>query len=315
MKEIGGYIELDTYSLPLLHKEAIALNCGRNALAYVLKCKNIKKIYIPKFLCKSVYNVCQREHVLVSFYNIDKSFLPIDLCLNDDEWLYIVNYYGQLTNDQILDYKKKYKNIIVDNAQSYFQMPVEGVDTLYTCRKYFGVADGAFLYTDFKLNEVLPIDESYQRMQFILGRYERSANEFYTQYVENNRFFKDEPIKEMSKLTRNLLCGIDYNDVCNKRVNNFYYLHENLKEINQLEVSYMGTFMYPLFIDNADVIRKELQKKKIYIPTLWPDAFEWCSENEIEHKFVQNILPLPIDQRYSTEDMKYIVEEIRKCLN
>ena len=35
MKEIGGYIEFDTYHLPMLHDEAIALNCGRNDLAYL----------------------------------------------------------------------------------------------------------------------------------------------------------------------------------------------------------------------------------------------------------------------------------------
>ena len=31
MQEFGGYIELDRYSLPLLHDGAIALNCARNA--------------------------------------------------------------------------------------------------------------------------------------------------------------------------------------------------------------------------------------------------------------------------------------------
>ena len=43
MKEIGGYLELDTYSLQMLHDGAIALNSGRNCLAYLIKKKNIKK--------------------------------------------------------------------------------------------------------------------------------------------------------------------------------------------------------------------------------------------------------------------------------
>ncbi len=42
MREIGGYIELDTYRLPMLHEGAIALNCGRNALAYLLRARRIK---------------------------------------------------------------------------------------------------------------------------------------------------------------------------------------------------------------------------------------------------------------------------------
>ena len=210
MKEIGGYIELDTYHLPMLHEQAIALNCGRNALAYVLRAKKIKKLKIPYFLCDSVYNVCIRENVDISYYHVGLDFKPYDLFLNDDEWLYLVNYYGQLTNEEIKKYVQDYNRVIVDQAQSYFQMPIDGADTIYTCRKWFGVADGAFLYTDSLLVEELPQDESYNRMHFLLGRYERSANEFYDEYRSNNKYFAGEPIKRMSKLTMNLLHGIDY---------------------------------------------------------------------------------------------------------
>jgi hypothetical protein len=44
MKEVGGFIELDKYFLPMYHSKAIKLNLGRNALAYVLRAKQIKKI-------------------------------------------------------------------------------------------------------------------------------------------------------------------------------------------------------------------------------------------------------------------------------
>lgn len=57
MKEIGGYIELDTYRGKMLHEKAVALNCGRNALAYLIKSKSIKRILLPYFLCSSVVNV------------------------------------------------------------------------------------------------------------------------------------------------------------------------------------------------------------------------------------------------------------------
>lgn len=43
MREIGGYIELDTYSGHILHNDGIKLNCGRNALSYLIKAKGIKK--------------------------------------------------------------------------------------------------------------------------------------------------------------------------------------------------------------------------------------------------------------------------------
>ena len=215
MSEIGGYIELDTYTGKMLHNDGIKLNCGRNALAYLLKAKQIKKLYMPKFMCDSCDKVLADNDVDVVYYHIDLDFRP--MISSWDGFLYVVNFYGQLSNDYI---KSLGSNIIVDNAQAYFQEPIDGFDTLYTCRKFFGVPDGAVLYAD-KQIEINEIDQSYTRMNFLLGRYERTAGEFYKEYVDNNHFFKDEPIKRMSRLTDNLLHGVDYELIKSRRTDHF----------------------------------------------------------------------------------------------
>ncbi len=316
MREIGGYIELDTYHLSMLHEDAIALNCGRNALAYLLRARNIKRLWIPRFICDSVTGVCKREQVPYSFYRIGLDFLPCeDIQLGEDEWLYFVNYYSQFDNDTISGFIHKYKRVIVDQAQSYFQMPIPDADMIYTCRKYFGVADGAFLYTSTVLEEELPVDESFERMHFLLGRFERTASEFYGEYVSNNKMFANEPIKKMSKLTQNLLHGIDYPCVKTIRQRNYSYLHKVLCERNKLKLNNMpGTFMYPLMIANGSLVRKKLQERKIFIPTLWPSVFEVAKLGELEYEMAENILALPIDQRYNEQDMDYVVNSILKEL-
>lgn len=310
MKEIGGYIELDKYTGDMLHDDGIKLNCGRNALAYIIKAKNIKKINMPKFMCDSNDKILSENNVEVVYYNVGLDFKPQ---VKDYEgWLYVVNFYGQLSNEYIASVGE---NIIVDNAQAYFQEPIPRVDTLYTCRKFFGVADGAILYTD-KYIEVEEQDESFNRMNFLLGRYERSASEFYAEYVENNHFFRNQPIKKMSKLTENLLHGIDYEMAKKRRTQNFSYLHRKLHTINKLTLSVPdGAFMYPLYIDNGEEVRKKLQAKKIFIPTLWPAVFNLCNEDDVEYDMAKNILPIPVDQRYGIEDMEYIIQEIDKCIN
>ena len=313
MREIGGYIELDTYGLPMLHEGAISLNCGRNALAYLLRVRRISRLWIPKFICDSITDICDREGVPYSFYSIGFDLLPSqNIELGEGEFLYFVNYYSQFDNEKISEYVDRYKRIIVDQAQSYFQLPIAGIDTLYTCRKYFGVADGAFLYTDANLDEELSKDESFERMHFILGRYERTASEFYKENAANNEFFTNEPIKYMSKLTNNLLHGISYEKVKKRREENYSYLHQKLGNLNTLKLSEKpGTFMYPLLIDEGAYLRKKLQERRIYIPTLWPDVFNWCDEIECEYIMAKNILPLPIDQRYGIEDMDYVINLIR----
>lgn len=310
MKEIGGYIELDTYTGPMLYEDGIKLNCGRNALAYIIKAKKINKINVPKFMCDSNDKVLIENGVEVIYYNIGLDFKP--QIKDYDGWLYVVNFYGQLTNEYILTLGK---NVIVDNAQAYFQRPVKDVDTIYTCRKFFGVPDGAILYTD-KLIEIYLMDESYNRMNFLLGRFERTASEFYKDYVDNNHFFKDEPIKIMSKLTENLLHGLDYDVIKKKRTENFSYLNSKLASINKLTLKIPeGAFMYPLYIDNGFEIRKKLQDKKIFIPTLWPAVFNLCSENDLEYDMAKNILPIPVDQRYGIDEMNIIINSILELLN
>lgn len=307
MKEIGGYIELDTYTGEMLHDDGVKLNCGRNALAYIIKAKNIKKLWMPKFMCDSCDKVLSDNNVNVQYYSIGIDFKPT--IKEWDGWLYVVNFYGQLSNDYLNSLGDR---IIVDNAQAYFQEPIPGVDTLYTCRKFFGVADGAILYTD-KYIEVEEQDESFGRMHFLLGRYERSASEFYAEYVENNHFFRNQPIKTMSKLTENLLHGIDYEEVRKRRTQNFSYLHEKLYYVNMLNLSLPdGAFMYPLYIENGAELRKQLQTKKIFIPTLWPAVFNLCGEDELEYDMAKNILPIPVDQRYGIEEMEYIINEIKR---
>lgn len=317
MKEYGGYIEFENYHGNMLHDRAISLNCGRNALAYLCEAKKIKKLYLPYFLCSSVPNLCDKIGVEYGYYHINEKFEPIfNKALGENEWLYIVNFYGQLDNDYLTAWKRKYGRVIVDNAQSYFQMPVDGLDTLYTCRKYFGVADGAFLYTDAKLDRELPQDESFERMHFLLGRYERSANEFYSEYVLNNKLFATEPVKRMSRLTENLLHGIDYDAVAKRRQENFEFLDEEFRDINELNLkSVYGAFMYPLLVQNGSEIRKALQKEKIYIPTLWPNVMKECRVGSLEYHYAADILPIPIDQRYGKEDMIKIAEMVKLTMN
>ncbi|MDO5787123.1 MAG: hypothetical protein Q4P09_05365 [Phascolarctobacterium sp.] len=315
MREIGGYIELDNYRGTMLYHDAVLLNCGRNALAYLIKARGIKRIFLPYYLCDSVTNVCKRYGVTIKYYHIGDDWLPAHIDLEKDDWLYIVNYYGQISNSTITSIVEKFKNVIVDNAQAYFQEPVDGVDTLYTCRKYFGVPDGAVLYTSAGLNDPLVQDVSFDRMRFLLGRYEKTASEFYDLYVENNHLFTNEPIKTMSKITRNLLCGLDYDFIRKRRTNNFRILHSELGRYNKLRLTVpKGAFMYPFYIDNGYEIRKKLQEQKIYIPLLWPYVMDVCDKYDIECDMAKNILPLPVDQRYGDEDMKYIYKIIIEIL-
>lgn len=312
MREIGGYFEMEAANGEEFHDTALALNSGRHCLEYILKKRKISKLYIPEFMCYTATAVCNKCRCSYEYYPIQKNFLPDLSCEpGNREYIYIVNYYGQLSNEILAGLAGKYKNVIIDNVQAFFQMPLEGIDTIYSCRKFFGVADGGYLYTALEYPETFERDLSYSRMSFVLGRYEQGANMFFEEASRNNNIFDSEPVKFMSRVTQNILKSVDYQKVIEKREQNFMTLHKYLGGVNELDIICPpGSFMYPLLIENGALLRKKLIGKKIYIPCFWPDVFEMAGSDSVARKYAENILPLPCDQRYGEAEMKYIAENI-----
>lgn len=310
MREIGGYIEFERNHGNEYHQGAIALNSGRHCLAYLIETKNIRKIHLPYYLCSSVREICDQYSVHINYYHIDENLTPeFNSSIGYDEYFYFVNYYGQFSNQFIKDLSNRISNLIVDNAQAFFQKPVEGIDTLYSCRKFFGVPDGAYLYTDKKLDRDLDRDISFKRMSYLLARYETNASDYYPEYISNNQLFTHEPIKLMSKLTENLLRGIDYRRVMSKREENFIFLHKKLAATNRLIIQApLGPYMYPFLTIDGLEKRKRMQKDKIYIPILWPNVLNVQTTRSLENEYAMNILPLPCDHRYSINDLEKMLK-------
>lgn len=315
MKEIGGYFEFEQCNGSEYYPQALAVNCGRSAAVLLAKIRGYNKIYFPDYMCSSVKQAMIDNKIDYEIYSVGEDLKPVlDKSLSDNEAIYIVNYYGQL-RDVVIDYKRKWRNVILDNAQDFFYSP-DFVDCIYTCRKFFGVADGGYITLSAGCNTEeynrLPIDVSFDRMRFVMGRYEKCASEFYKESVDNNDVFVGHPIMKMSKLTHNLMRSIDYVSVKRIRTDNFRYLHGRLSAINKFKAIKLidGAFMYPLRIKKGNILRKELQQRKIYVPKLWPDV----EQTGIANKLADEIVPLPCDQRYTIEDMEFIIDQIYRIL-
>ena len=315
MKEIGGFLEWETYSGTEYHQEALALNSARNALRFLLRARKIRSIWLPRLLCDVIEEACRVENVKIQYYPVDASLRPVFLPeIARKEWVYLINYYGQYRKNEIAEWAEQFR-LIVDNVQAFYTKPLDGLDTVYTCRKFFGVPDGAYLYTESVLQEELAQDSSCARLEYLMGRFEHSANAFYSAYQKHEEQIGTLPIRWMSKGTHNLLRTIDYEQVERARINNFAYLHKGLGAVNCLNVRLPeGPYMYPLWIENGTAVRKKLQAEKIYIPTLWPNVLQQLPESAIEYQLAANILPLPVDQRYTEVEMQRIVDRIRGYL-
>lgn len=143
MREIGGYFELELDKKEEYHPEALKLNSGRNALYYILKVLEPRKIFIPYYICESVLEPVHKLNVELEFYHINKKFEPdIPSQFNQNDYFLFVNYFG--INDSIgKSLAANIKNLIADNSQAFYCQPYE-CPTFYSTRKFFGVADGSY---------------------------------------------------------------------------------------------------------------------------------------------------------------------------
>ena len=166
------------------------------------------------------------------------------------------------------------------------------------------------LYTDSKLEVVLEQDKSYMRMQHLMQRIDESAEKAYILFRQNDDSLDNQPIKLMSKLTERILKDVDYQNVKNRRVENFQYLHKALSNTNIINLElhqYFVPMVYP-YLTNDTNIRKRLIENKVFVAKYWPNVLEWCNEDSLEYRFTESILPIPIDQRYNFNDMNIILK-------
>ena len=70
-KEIGGYLELEHFGGREYYPDAVALNCARNAFAYLIEARHIHEVWIPWFVCASVEQAAGRYDLDVHRYAVD----------------------------------------------------------------------------------------------------------------------------------------------------------------------------------------------------------------------------------------------------
>ena len=68
--------------------------------------------------------------------------------------------------------------------------------------------------------------------------------------------------------------------------------------------------VYPYWVENGKGLKKKLISKSIFVATYWPNVFEWCKSDDLEYELADNVVCIPVDQRYDKDDMERILKEI-----
>jgi len=303
-------------------KHILCVNSEYTAFWYALRQMQASKVWIPHYCAPHWERVARAIGAEVAFYHIDETFTPKDLGAQPSDAVLLVDYFGQCTQ-WIRSFARKHKNVVVDHSMAFFAIG-EAADRkeegyhIFSARKFFAVADGAFLVckdlqgrAQFDLEK----DVSYRRMTAHLKALELGEEAAYKEQQANEQALL-ESRKAMSNLTKKLLAAVDMDAHKRRRAENFAVLHKMLEPFQQLSLSTGSEAVpqfYPLLVDRD--IRSILVSNKIFVPLMWRKHLEPEFADTFEQKLAKGLLCLPIDPRYSTEDMEYLAQIIIPLLD
>lgn len=288
----------------------LALNSEYTALSCALRATGAKRLHLPHYAAPAYEKVAAELSVKCEFYHIDERFLPIGLSPEAGDAVLVINYHGLLT-----EYIRglTLENLIVDHSTAFFAPPIlrQGAYNIYSCRKHFAVADGAYLVAERlpeDLGNALERDVSYPRAAALLRAAE--LGEAYKEMQSGEQALLSER-KRMSRLTEKMLAAVNYEEEKTRRKAIFARLHGALCKYNLFPIDPaedLAPQFYPLLVDGD--IRNRLIEKKIYTPLMWRKTLTEAFEGLAEKRFSERMVCLPISAEDTDEDVDSLAETV-----
>lgn len=313
------------------------LETGRQGLRLIARELHSDKslAILPAYCCKTMVSPFIEEDWKVTYYpilpNLDGNVDVINSLIEkapDNSVLLLMNYFGLSNVSGIIE---KLKNrdkvkIIYDITHCVLGFDteyVEGVDYFVgSIRKWFGLNSGALVCTNSDLkNSIISNEESdfvsirKQAMEDNL-RYQTTGD------LEEKSVFKaalkqaasliDSTPRVMDRASITMIDGLNCNYLLWKRQFNLNHLYNMIKGNKRIAFipgmeglikSGHCFFMLPILLEERDYYQKLLSDRGLYAQVLWPLVDEARQSSSIAATMESKMLALPIDQRFSYNDI------------
>lgn len=317
MKEYGGCLPTEAFlaDRPVVYfeKQAVKMNSGRAAIYLAAVHAGSRAVWLPYYTCPTIKEFLEGRGLPVKEYSIDADFLPCTPTLAEGETLVWTDYYGCMRPETIQTAMARYgRRLILDHCQGILRKPLEGVYNVYSLRKFIGVSSGAVLYHSGFTGERLDLPPTQARDEFLEEARWEGSNAAYNQYFENEECFRTE-YGAMPQSVEETIRRVDFVAIQSRRRENFQAAHNVLGFLNQLEhVDFSGDtpYMYP-YLSNRPGLREHLLEQQIFCPTWWRRVLTLEETSSFEKELVRRLVPIPIDQRYSSKDVLEVCRTVR----
>ena len=329
-----------------LKKDAILFSLCREALYVIGKSLDAseKVVMLPAYTCDSVITPFKELGWRCEFYPVNLQLRidvqeALDLYNRNHVSLMVVHpYYGKDLNKEEIELlfllHQKGCKIVVDLTQCIFSSQrLQCVDYYVgSCRKWYPIPDGGFLEVrkediglfDLKLDEngdfvTLQRDAMYLRgLYFTTGNEEiKSISRRLNKLAVEITDYHITPHK-MSAISYELLKKENIQQNQKRRLENYEFLHDELINVrgcqivcDNMEEVTSAPLYFMIYISDRSDLQRKLAEQHIYAPVIWPVVYDEVLVSDTIRYIYDNILAIPVDQRYDESDMRKIVEIIK----
>ena len=125
-------------------------------------------MYLPYYNCNTVYDAVTRAGFAVERYPLDARRLPVCPRWATASGCCMSTTFGIASDDLLAEVKRRWPRVILTTPRR-FSAPRMDADSynVYSCRKFVGVPDGAYLVHNNGLTDgIYPADTSWQHAAF-----------------------------------------------------------------------------------------------------------------------------------------------------
>lgn len=324
------------------------LRSGREALlltAIAASQAKDRTILFPAYCCWSMSSPFEKAGWNIVYYRLNKDLtVDIDylsqlLAMHNPQAILTMNFYGSANTDCAVQLVKEFDSkiqVIEDFSHCTFsihQIFNPQVDMyVSSIRKSVGVCDGSVILSKALIPKqyIQEEEESFADKRYVAqsekGRYTWSKDwakkqEFLCAIRECegiiNEFDVVRPVSERAML---MLKQINGQEIAFARKENMKHLRTllngKIEMLPGLERSFDGApFSLPILVDNRDEVQTALAKRGVYTQLLWPICEEAQSVCAVSKMMNARMLSVPIDQRYSWDDIEDMAKIIIDVVN
>lgn len=323
-KPIGGFIGLEPFSVSRqpLYPDAVALTSGRACMAALLDhYKDVTHVQLPFYCCDALLEPFVDRGIPLRFYTVGEDLLPLGLEPSGKNGLIVlVDFFG-IIGERLSRFGAPLgERVVYDDTHAFHQgRRSRSQWSFNSARKFFGVPDGAFLFAPVPLGPPLEMNTEVSADHLLL-RHMGEADSAYPVYLRNEARMTSAYLAP-SPVSLGLLARYGREGSATVRRANFQVLHQRLAASNLLDLSLAEgsvPLCYPyLPASRGSVDRSALHRAGLFIPKFWEDVLRRPDpEGHFgrEKHWSDQLLPLPIDQRYGPQDMEQMLERLLTVL-